>query len=418
MSNLVYHLLALCARAECDATHYDRIAQTAAELTDWDEVPTRAEVHGMAPLLYFHLKGAGVELPLTARRELQGLYVRHRHASQVRARVLGEVLAAYQEAGIPALVLKGAALSHLVYPEPGLRPMSDLDLLVPRSEVWRAGRVLAELGFDAPLPPGGMLRHRHLPLATLRREGLLVEVEIHHQLFSDYFDNALAYARSILAPGLRLIARGGLAPSDQGGNPDAEIDEAWLPQELDRRPFVLDGLTAYTLGYEAMLAHICQHLISHVNVWDYARLIWVADMVGLAEGFVSEIDWARVQRQNPAVLDTLSLLHFLTPLSERLLSAAAIPIGRMPRGIGAEYRGWPQAGGVRWRERGYRQVLRDTLFPPEWWLRLRYRRGSTRPLFWYRWVRHPLYISGHVIRATLEWMGWPGPLELAQGRKA
>jgi hypothetical protein len=416
MNNLVYRLLAMCACAECDATHYDRIAQTAAELKDWDEVPTQAEAHGMAPLLYFHLKGAGVALPLPVRRELQGLYVRHRHANQVRARVLRQVLAAYQEAGIPALVLKGAALSHLVYPEPGLRPMSDLDLLVPRSEVWRAGRVLAELGFDAPLPHGGMLRHRHLPAATLRTEGLLVEVEIHHQLFSDYFDNALAYARSILAPVLSLIGKRGLAPPDQVGNRVAETDDAWLA--LDRCPFALDGLTAYTLGYEDMLAHICQHLISHVNVWDYARLIWVADMVGLAERFVSEIDWARVQHQNPAVLDTLSLLHFVTPLSERLLSIAPIPIGHVPQGIGAEYWGWPQAGGVRWRERGYRQVLRDTLVPPEWWLRLRYRRGSTRPLFWYRWFRHPLYILGHIVRAGLERLGWPTPRELAQGRRA
>ena len=61
----VYRLLALCARAECDATHYEQLVQ-------------------------------------------------------------------------------GAALSHLVYPEPGLRPMSDLDILVPRSEIWRAGQILAE----------------------------------------------------------------------------------------------------------------------------------------------------------------------------------------------------------------------------------------------------------------------------------
>jgi hypothetical protein len=299
--------------------------------------------------------------------------------------------------------------------------MSDLDLLVPRSQVWRARRVLAELGFDAPLPQGRTLSHRHLPAATLRREGILVEVEIHHRLFSDYLDNALAYARSMLAPVLSLIGKAedaerGLAPSDQAGDRVAAVDAAWLA--LDRCPFVLDGLTAYTLGYEDMLAHICQHLISHVNVWDYARLIWVADMVALAEGFAPHIDWTRVQRQNPAVLETLSLLHFVTPLSHRLLTTAPIPVGRVPRGIGMEYRGWPQAGGVRWRERGYRQVLRDTLVPPEWWLRLRYRRGSTRRLFWQRWFRHPLYILGHVLRATLERMGWPTPHELAQARRA
>ena len=414
MNKDLYQLLALCARAECDATHYRRIAQTAAELKEWDEVPAQAEAQGMAPLLYFHLKGAGVELPLAVRRDLQGLTVRHRRANQVRTRVLRDIVTAYDSAGIPALVLKGAALSHLVYPEPGLRPMSDLDILVPRPEVWRAQRMLAELGFNAPLPPSPTLSHRHLPAATLRAEGLLVEVEIHHQLFSDYFDNALAYVRSMFAPVLRLIVKAedfepDLASSGQTGTRGARCDQALLP-------FSLDGMTAYTLSYEDMLENVCQHFISHVNVWDYGRLIWVADVVSLAERFVSKIDWERIQRQAPEVLNTLSLLHFMTPLSEELLNQAPIKIGHSPQGVGEEYRGWPQTRRTHWRERGYRRVLRDTLFPSEWWLRLRYKLGSARPLFWYRWIRHPLYILGHAIRALLEWMGWPTPFELAGGR--
>jgi hypothetical protein len=207
MSNyVVSRLLAGCARVECQPVHYHQIAQAAAQLREWAEVAAQAEAHGLAPLLYVHLKGAGIQLPLAAKRELQGLYLRHRHANQVRTRVLHDVLAAYQAAGIPALVLKGAALFHLVYPEPGLRPMSDLDILVPESEAWRAQRTLAELGFDAPLPSGLVFSHRHLSTARLRIEGLSIEVEIHHQLFSDYFDNALAYVHSVLVPVLGPIA--------------------------------------------------------------------------------------------------------------------------------------------------------------------------------------------------------------------
>ena len=172
----------------------------------------------------------------------------------------------------------------------------------------------------------------------------------------------------------------------------------------------------HTLCYEDMLGHVCLHMISHVNVWDYARLIWVADLVSLAERFASEIDWARVRRDTPAVLDTLSLLHFSTPLSDDLLSQASIRVGRAPRGIGLDYQGWPRVQGKRWREVGFRQVLRYTLLPSEWWLRLRYKLGSTRPLFWYRWVRHPLYVVAHVIRSLLERLGWPSPLDLVKGR--
>ncbi len=425
MSNyVVSRLLARCARAECQPAHYHQIAQAAAQLREWEGVAAQAEAHGLAPLLYVHLKGAGVQLPLAVKRELQGLYLRHRHANQVRTRVLHDVLTTYQAAGIPALVLKGAALFYLVYPEPGLRPMSDLDILVPELEAGRAQRTLAELGFDAPLLSGTVFPHRHLSTARLRSGGLSIEVEIHRQLFSDYFDNALAYVHSMLLPilgpiaarqpsGRRGVLSGRVLETRGAGGDSAltDIDGLTAPP----LPFDLAGQTAYTLGYEDMLGHLCRHLTSHVNAWESGRLIWVADIVSFAEHFVAEIDWEQMRRQRQSVLDTLSLLHFMTPLSDELLREASIRIGHTPRGIGVGYQGWPRTRRADWRERGYRRVLRDTLCPSEWWLRLRYTLGSARPLFWYRWVRHPLYLLGHVVRACLEWLGWPTPLELAAG---
>ncbi|MEE8389482.1 MAG: nucleotidyltransferase family protein [Anaerolineae bacterium] len=396
-NSTTYRLLALCARAECDATHYNQLARQAAQLIEWEEVPAQAEAHGMAPLFYTHLKAAGIQLPSSVRRKLQGLYLRHRHANQVRTCVLRDVLTAYEAAGIQAIVLKGAALSHLVYPEPGLRPMSDLDILVPKSDLWRAQRLLAELGFDAPLPPSPALPPRHLPAAILQTEGLSIQVEIHHRLLSNYLNNAISYVRSRVSSGKRI---------PQKVQPDGLT--------VSPHPFALADMTAYTLGYEDTLQHLCQHLASHVNVWDFGRLIWVADIVSLAERFASEIDWARVRRQCPAVLDMLSLFHFLTPLSDELLSQADVKIGRTPEGIGVEYQGWLCPLGEHRRD--WRCVLRDTVFPSEWWLRLRYKKGSACPLFWYRWVRHPLYILGHVARAILERLGWPTSLELAGKR--
>lgn len=387
----MYRLLALCARAECSATLYRRLAQEAACLADWEGLPGLAEAHGMAPLLHTHLKAAGVTPPLAVKRELPALYLRHRQAGQVQTRILHDVLSAYAAAGIQALVVKGAALAHLVYPEPALRPMSDLDLLVTESELGRARELLADLGFDAPAP-GDALPHRHLAAATLQVEGLPVQIEIHHRLFSDYRDHATAYVRSFL-PAAKARTR----------SRAAQIDGLTVPP----RPYALGDLTAYTLGHEDMLAHLCRHLASHVNVWDYARLIWVADVVSLSERFVREIDWERVRRQSPMVLDTLSLLQWMTPLSDELISVAGVQIGCAPHGIGVEYAGWPRVQGAR---------LRDTLFPSEWWLRLRYRLGSARPLFCYRWVRHPLYILGHVARTLLERLGWPTPAELAEGK--
>jgi hypothetical protein len=404
MDSAVYRLLALCARVECTTTHYHQLAQQAAQLTEWEEVAAQAEAHGMAPLLYVHLKAAGAQPPLAVRRELQGLYLRHRQTNRVRMRVLRDILSVYDTAGIQALVLKGAALSHLIYPEPGLRPMGDLDILVPKSELWRAQSLLTELGFHAPLPPSPMLPHRHLPVATLQTEGLSIHVEIHYKLFSDYFDQAISYLRSTVA----------LKTASFADSASTELDGLTNPPH----PFALADLTTYTMGHEDMLWYLCQHLTSHINVWESGRLIWIADIVSFAERFASEIDWGQIRRRCPAVIRMLSLLHFMTPLSDELLSKADIRIGRSPEGIGIEYQGWPRTQQMGWRERGYGRVLHDTIFPSEWWLRLRYKLGSVRPLFWHRWIRHPLYILGHVVRVFLEWMGWPTPLELARGGQA
>ena len=58
-------------------------------------------------------------------------------------------------AGIEPILLKGAALSHGVYPWPWLRPRNDDDLLVDREAFEPAGRVLTELGYEScPANPG------------------------------------------------------------------------------------------------------------------------------------------------------------------------------------------------------------------------------------------------------------------------
>jgi hypothetical protein len=421
--NTVYRFLALCARAESDAAHYSRLAQAAAKVTEWESVAAQAESHGLAPLLYVHAQAAEVQLPPAVKRKLQGLYLRHRHANQVRTGVLRDILSAYAAAGIPALVLKGAALCRTVYPEPGLRPMSDLDILVREGDLWRAQSLLTGLGFDAPLPAGPAVAHRHLAIAARQVEGLSVQVEIHHKLLSDYFDHAASFIHSLARP---LSAPPG-RPAPAGASRILEADltglgkpvrSHWVGLEgltAPPHPFDLAGLTAYTLSYEDTLEYLCRHLSSHVNVWDFGRLIWVADIVSLAERYAAEIDWEHVRQHYPAALNTLSLLHFVAPLSDGLLSRAAISLGHAPQGIGVEFQGWPKIQLERWREKGYRHILRDTLFPSEWWLRLRYRVGSARSVLRYRWVRHPLHILGHVVRAVLEWLGWPTPQVLARG---
>ena len=80
---------------------------------------------------------------------------------------LGLVLQAFQHDKIPVIVLKGAHLAALVYRHIALRPMSDIDLLVHRSDLERAVAKLHDLGFTGPLPgevPMVSQEGHHLPM--------------------------------------------------------------------------------------------------------------------------------------------------------------------------------------------------------------------------------------------------------------
>ena len=94
------------------------------------------------------------------------------------ARRVDEVLA---EAGVPALFLKGVHLAASVYPQAGLRPMRDVDVLVPEHAAARALAALEragacrEAGKDGDIDAWRAGMH-HLPALVMPGRGVRVEV--------------------------------------------------------------------------------------------------------------------------------------------------------------------------------------------------------------------------------------------------
>jgi Uncharacterised nucleotidyltransferase len=104
-------------------------------------------------------------------------------------RELTRVIGALTEAGIPALALKGIVLAHAAYDDPSLRPMTDLDLLVPHGERGNAVNVLRKLGFDYPQGLPILLREHNSRLdpkqehaPPLQSSESRVLVEVHTEL--------------------------------------------------------------------------------------------------------------------------------------------------------------------------------------------------------------------------------------------
>ena len=333
MKNLpeLYAFLIHAARTQGNTAQFARLQEAAAKIENWDDLAHLAELHGIAPLVYTHLQAAAINIPQLAENELKARYLQHSHASNIRAKVLGEILAAFQAVEIEVLLLKGMAMAHLVYPQPFLRPMSDIDLLVSKGNAQQAQAQLKTLGFSSQTPQkDDFEHHHHLPVAYRYVEGISIHVEIHHNL-----NRRLTPATSF---------------------------EALRPAAIT---FMIKNVPAYTLSHADLLAHTYSHMVG--APFQSFRLIWIADMVSLVERFGDEINWERLPLR---VCNALAAIYWLTPFrlprSERVyLTAPSLPYQRV-----AQMRGWPFTVTPAQNESEYASNIPKAFRPSSWWLRL------------------------------------------------
>lgn len=99
----------------------------------------------LIPLLYRNLRGHGVAESQLAR--YKGVYRQTWVKNQILLRSAAGLIAGFQHAGIPTLLLKGIALTLLHYRDKGLRPMWDLDVLVRAEQVPAAADLLQRKGW-------------------------------------------------------------------------------------------------------------------------------------------------------------------------------------------------------------------------------------------------------------------------------
>jgi hypothetical protein len=85
-----------------------------------------------------YLTGAG-QVPTFPRSTIELRNIRMMH-------LLERVAVRFNEAGLPLMALKGAALNLTIHAQPGDRPMGDLDLMVRPQDVDKARELLEDLG--------------------------------------------------------------------------------------------------------------------------------------------------------------------------------------------------------------------------------------------------------------------------------
>lgn len=124
------------------------------------------------PLIYRNLEHTNDPL-LPALKEV------YRHTWMRNQRLLQkaqQVVQACNEAGIPNMLLKGIPMSLHYYKDMGVRPMGDVDLLVPYEYLDRAVEVLKTLG-NTPNPTEYKYRHLLHAMHCYDKDG--IDVDLH-----------------------------------------------------------------------------------------------------------------------------------------------------------------------------------------------------------------------------------------------
>src|SRR5262249_23943086 len=117
-----------------------------------------------------------------------------------------QIVTALNHDSIPVIVLEEIALQRTLYDDPGLRVMSDIDLLVDDPDIERASPQLHRIGLR---PSGNHSDDRrprcYLHLVPARPRPLVIPVKLHRRLAGAYqpyvFDLRIVRAQARPLPG-------------------------------------------------------------------------------------------------------------------------------------------------------------------------------------------------------------------------
>lgn len=226
-------------------------------LTDegWTALIEMATRHGVAPLLYQRLKASPLAgcVPDDVRERLRGLYLNTAACNVRLYKELRPLLLALHEVGIPVLVLKGAYLAENVYRNIALRPMGDIDILVPKTAARDVFKVLKKNDYKLLNPATEEVIPFFGKDMVLIKEGYDFLVEVHWTLTNN--------------------------------ETTVNMDELWRHSQS----IFIDGVETGILSLEDFLLHICLHASYHheFNV----SLMALYDIAFFVDRFQQEFDW-------------------------------------------------------------------------------------------------------------------------------
>jgi len=244
-----FELVLACLRWPQNTVDGDRIRALAEQPIDWAHLVEIVRHHKVTPLFLHNFEAfAGGTMPWEIGSTLRAECVTNAHVCLRRISHLVTLQRLFREQYVDLRIFKGIPLAITAYQDPTLRDAGDIDLLISKKAIFRAGEIMRELGY-ARFEPRARLTARRLRSYLAHQKDFSYEhpsagvvIDLHWRLFRNPF-----------------------LPSNAGID---EVGGAWLNLGTER---------IATLPTPRLLVYLCVH--GALDGW--LRLKWLADIGAL-----------------------------------------------------------------------------------------------------------------------------------------
>jgi hypothetical protein len=131
-------IVCLCTRQNFEAKHRQTLIDICQNrIVQWDLVYKTADQHQISPLVYVNLSkisNKDLNIPSAILNRFKTAQIHNIFVKKRTSAILAKVLALFAQKGIEVMLVKGEALSHLVYERPWYTISHDVDLVIRARE--------------------------------------------------------------------------------------------------------------------------------------------------------------------------------------------------------------------------------------------------------------------------------------------
>jgi hypothetical protein len=279
-------LVLCCCRNAINPSEPISVAHILNQPIDWQRVFAIAANHYLIPLLHTQLQQfCSQQVPTWVTQTLKGQFQANMQQNLVLTAELIKVTRCLKDEKITAIALKGSTLAQLAYRNLALRQFLDIDLWIPKPQLFRACQTLVRLGYQPQFELTPFQQKRYLNIRdalSFWNPTAQIQIDLHGSLLPRQFS---------FAPAIEHI-------------------------RYEAVPFANE--TRLTLAKPYLLRYLCWHGAKH----NWSHLSWVCDIAALLHRYP---DVAELALELPSGRIGTDTMVFLGLYLAQHLTGVAIP---------------------------------------------------------------------------------------------